>query len=261
MHGNRGGTVENHGDGHGDRHDDRHDDRHAERIGEAVRQAGAEDSTVGDEPVSADQTMAAERLIFFSDAVVAIAITLLALDLPLPVNHNPETFRASIRENTPEYLSFLISFAVIGLHWARHNRVFRYVARLSGRLVLLNFTWLLLIVVTPYMTRLLGSDDLSLVTFGMYAITQALQTAVFAAMAWTLDRQRLFRAGTPVGLGPRSAYDSLHATAGFAISVPVYALIGAWAFVCWWAVPFGAAKLVARRRRSARAVGSGDDSR
>jgi uncharacterized membrane protein len=59
----------------------------------------------------------AERLVFFSDAVVTIAITLLALELPVPeCATNSELFRA-LAGNRDEYLAFGVSFAVIWSHW------------------------------------------------------------------------------------------------------------------------------------------------
>jgi uncharacterized membrane protein len=189
---------------------------------------------------------ATERLVFFSDAVTAIAITLLAIDLPLPVGNDSGAFLASLRANTPAYLSFLISFAVIGVHWRHHHRVFQHVQGLSGRLVLLDFCWLLMIVITPFMTRLIGRDDLSLIRFGMYAGTQTLQTAVFALIGWTLTRQGLFRAGTPARFGLVSARDAAITSAAFAVSIPVYALVHGWAFLCWPAIPFLASRLLGR---------------
>ena len=56
---------------------------------------------------------AADRLILFSDAVVAIAITLLAIDLPLPEGGTVSEFWASVRHDSTHYLAFLISFFVI----------------------------------------------------------------------------------------------------------------------------------------------------
>src|SRR3954452_23319670 len=72
----------------------------------------------------------AERLVFFSDAVVAIAITLLALELPVPTGDTNAAVWHSLGDHLGEYLAFLISFAVIGSHWFGHHQLFRYLGRL-----------------------------------------------------------------------------------------------------------------------------------
>jgi len=60
---------------------------------------------------------AAERLTFFSDAVIAIAITLLAIELPLPEGHSVHAFWHSVKNDAGHYAAFLISFiAAPGLH-------------------------------------------------------------------------------------------------------------------------------------------------
>ena len=211
---------------------------------------GAETGTEPPAAIAASsEAEATVRLIAFSDAVVAIAITLLAIDLPTPVNRDHESFMVALHENTPEYLSFLISFTVIGIHWVHHHRLFQQVVRFSSRLVILNFGWLLMIVVTPFMTKLLGGDNLSLITFGMYSITQALQMTVFALMAWTLTNHRLFRVNAPATIGPASARGALISATAFAVSVPVYAVVGRWAFACWLVIPFLASRLLMKGAR------------
>jgi uncharacterized membrane protein len=59
------------------------------------------------------ESRAVERLTLFSDAVVAIAITLLALDLPVPEGGNVHLFWTSVKRNDGHYVAFLISFMVI----------------------------------------------------------------------------------------------------------------------------------------------------
>jgi uncharacterized membrane protein len=66
-----------------------------------------------------------DRLLTFSDSVFAIAVTLLVLDLHQPaVSH--ELLRAVLKE-WPAYLSYVLSFLIIGIVWARHHRVFQLI--------------------------------------------------------------------------------------------------------------------------------------
>jgi uncharacterized membrane protein len=122
---------------------------------ETLPSTPAENSTSGE-----TEERSVERLVLFSDAVVAIAITLLALDLPVPDAHSGEAFAASVADSGPEYVSFLVSFVVIGRHWLNHHTLFRDVARVDARVIVLNLTWLLMVVITPFMTRLLAEDDI-----------------------------------------------------------------------------------------------------
>jgi uncharacterized membrane protein len=98
-----------------------------------------------------DDVVESERLVFFSDAVVAIAITLLAIELPLPAGETNRQFRESLAGHREEYLAFGISFAVIWNLWSDHHRFFRHVAA-SPALVGRNMLWLLMIVITPFAT-------------------------------------------------------------------------------------------------------------
>ena len=131
------------------------------------------------------ESRAVDRLIFFSDAVVAIAITLLAIDLPVPAGHSLSTFWSSVRDNGDRYLAFLVSFGAIAAAWGDHHDAFRYTRRMDQRLRSLNMGWLLMIVVTPFATKLLtvGSHEGSgvhAVRFGFYALVQSLTSVIMA---------------------------------------------------------------------------------
>ena len=96
-----------------------------------------------------------ERLIFFSDAVFAIAITLLIIEVQPP--HLPRT--ATDRDQlitlinlTPSFVSFFISFFVIAAFWAGHHRAFSLSRHWSPRLVMPNITMLAAVVFMPFAT-------------------------------------------------------------------------------------------------------------
>src|SRR5581483_2257055 len=93
---------------------------------------------------------AAERLTFFSDAVIAIAITLLAIELPLPEGHDVHGFWMSVKGDSGHYAAFLISFVAIAAAWNSHHDIFRYVRRVDTRVRTLNTAWLLTIILTPF---------------------------------------------------------------------------------------------------------------
>jgi uncharacterized membrane protein len=192
---------------------------------------------------------AAERLIFFSDAVVAIAITLLALELPVPDGGTTAAVLRSLGANGYEYLAFLIGFLVIAAHWSAHHRVFRWLVAVRPRLVTLALAWLLLIVLTPFLTRALTEGDLDVVRFGLFAVAQALLQVVFAVMVSLAARDGLFAPATPASVTDRPWHQAAGGAIGVLVSVPLFPLIGRWAFVLWAVVPPVYGRLVLRRSR------------
>jgi uncharacterized membrane protein len=202
---------------------------------------------------------AAERLTFFADAVVAIAITLLALDLPKPegtTNHEVLSFVVGHRD---EYLAFLISFAVIGAHWRGHHRTFRYVTVLGGRLAWLTLWWLLFMVITPFATRVLTGDGAFQSRFIFYAAVQALAGVFFLLILREISRYKLLRPDTPPGMVRYATIRTIAITTAFLISIPISFFTG-WAYVCWLIVPYGAG-IVRRFARYRAGAGAPADAR
>lgn len=95
-----------------------------------------------------------ERLTFFSDAVFAIAITLLVIEIRPPVLHGAgETeLREALAALVPNYIGFLVSFFVIGRFWLGHHRLFGQLARADDRLTFANLLLLLGIAFLPFPT-------------------------------------------------------------------------------------------------------------
>jgi len=187
--------------------------------------------------------VSAERLVFFSDAVVAIAITLLALGLPVPTGNTNHAMLASMRSNLPDYLAFLISFVVIAAHWRGHHYVFRYV-RAVGPIQRWNMLWLLFIVVTPFATRVLNGDGAFQVRFVLYAGVQTLAATSFLRILWGIWRNDLLREGSPSNLIRSSTARLAGLAVTFLLSIPL-AFVTQLAYFFWFAVPL--AILVIRR--------------
>jgi uncharacterized membrane protein len=192
----------------------------------------------GDEPEV--EAKAADRVVFFSDAVVAIAITLLALALPLPVTTKSTTNHQlldALGGDRDGYLAFLISFAVIGNHWAVHRRIFRYVNRLDGTLVRLNMIWLLMMIITPFATRILTGNGGFGVRFTIYTLVQVIASTSLLLMSREIRDKDLMRADAPESARHPENSHTLTLIVVFLISIPVAFVAGQWAFVLWVAIP------------------------
>jgi uncharacterized membrane protein len=97
-----------------------------------------------------------ERLVLFSDAVFAIAITLLIIEIKAPEikGHiiTEHSFLEELALLTPKFLGVLFSFFIIGLYWFIHHRMFGYVITYNGKLIWLNLLFLFSIVLMPFST-------------------------------------------------------------------------------------------------------------
>ena len=99
-----------------------------------------------------------ERLAFFSDAVFAIAITLLVIDVRLPhVEIHDETALANaLLALIPQYAGFVISFFVIGRFWISHHTAFGHLRACDDKLVWRNLLFLLTIAAMPFPTAIVS---------------------------------------------------------------------------------------------------------
>jgi uncharacterized membrane protein len=197
--------------------------------------------------------ISAERLIFFSDAVAAIAMTLLAFSLPLPhhiaSDASDKTVWDAVWADRTDYLTFLISFGVIANHWRLHHRLFRFVYRLDARIITLNMVWLLMIVIIPFTTKLISGDGGFGIRFTVYAAVQILTVLTFLLMRRHIRASDLLRSEAPPAGRRDDDVGLLTVAAMFAISIPVAFVpgLGQWAFV-FWIASAPAARAVRRYR-------------
>ena len=98
------------------------------------------------------------RLEAFSDGVIAIAITLLVLEIRVPhiEEATPDALWRALRDLWPSYLGYLISFATIGIMWANHHTIFRLIDRTDHYLVLANLLFLFFVAAIPFPTALMA---------------------------------------------------------------------------------------------------------
>ena len=133
-----------------------------------------------------------ERIIFFSDAVFAIAITLLALDIrlpPLPESASNGILLAALGSLWPRYLSYGISFLAVGMMWLAHHRAFRQLHQYSERLMLLNILFLLVIGYLPFPTAVIGEFGNAVATI-FYAAAMGLAGLLLALLEWHIRAER-----------------------------------------------------------------------
>jgi uncharacterized membrane protein len=121
-------------------------------------------SELAGEPLAQREPHGVERLVLFTDAVVAIAITLLVLPLVDVVSEAEAAGEPSIDvviENWAQIFSFLLSFFVIAQLWSAHRELFESVTVARRGVFTLNMLWVLTIVALPFSTEMVGAygDD------------------------------------------------------------------------------------------------------
>jgi uncharacterized membrane protein len=111
-----------------------------------------------------------ERLSFFSDAVFAIAMTLLVIEVRLPELHGATdaALAQGLVNLMPNYIGFVISFLVIGRFWTGHHRLMAMVDAADPALIRANLLLLMAIAFMPFPTAVLSDYSLLRVAIGFY---------------------------------------------------------------------------------------------
>jgi uncharacterized membrane protein len=135
-----------------------------------------------------------ERLVFFTDAVTAIAITLLILPLvdlvPAYTTHTGANVGGFITEYWNEIWSFVLSFVIIARLWIANHETLERVERQSPRLMSLNIAWAFTVVVLPLPTALIAVLSVhDRAAIGFYVGTMTASSLLLAAICWEVYRR------------------------------------------------------------------------
>ncbi len=177
-----------------------------------------------------------ERLMFFSDAVFAIAITVLVLDIHLPSggdladNSQLTTMLIGLWH---KYLAYIISFWVIGLYWINHHRKFLLIKKFDHLLLAFNLLLLMVIAFIPFPTTVISENATRTATV-FYALIMGLAglalTVLWLHVVYTenlvdphLNKRQLWREAT----------GSLAIAAIFFLSIGIAYIAEGWVRIFW----------------------------
>ena len=112
-----------------------------------------------------------ERVVFFSDAVFAIVITLLVLEIKAPhiEGHTERDVLYGLLNLLPKFTGFVVSFFIVGMMWIEHHRIFRFIERYDAGLLWRNLIFLLSVSFVPFPTALFSEYFWSRAAFILYA--------------------------------------------------------------------------------------------
>jgi hypothetical protein len=110
------------------------------------------------QPVTVRSGRPFDRLINFTDAIVAVAITVLVLPIvELRPKAGEETVWKVIGDNTGQLVTFAFTFIIVAFMWRIHNRIFSRLAGFDDAIFWLNLMWLILIVLLPWSSSMYGT--------------------------------------------------------------------------------------------------------
>jgi uncharacterized membrane protein len=165
--------------------------------------------------------MTSERIAAFSDGVFAIIITIMVLELKVP--HGADL--AALSALLPIFLTYVLSFIVLGIYWNNHHHMFFLTDRITGAILWANLHLLFWLSLMPFVTGWMGENHFAPVPTALYGLV-----LLFAGVAYYLLEIRIIRS--------QGASSKLEAAVGTdrkgMASVALYALAVPMAFVNQW---------------------------
>ena len=135
--------------------------------------------------------MGTTRLEAFSDAVIAIIITIMVLELKVP----HESDLAALRPLLPVLLSYTLSFVYLGIYWNNHHHMFHATHRVSGSVLWANMHLLFWLSLVPFVTGWMGENHFEAVPTALYGVV-----LLMAAIAYWILQRRILAAEGPASV-------------------------------------------------------------
>ena len=179
--------------------------------------------------------MGKTRLEAFSDGVIAIIITIMVLELKVPHGVELET----LRPLAPVFLSYLLSFAYLGIYWNNHHHMLHAVERVHGRVLWANLHLLFWLSLVPFVTAWMGEQHAARVPVALYGVVMLFAALAYTLLTWSLRALHAPDSPLAVALGrDRKGKLSL---AAWAAAIPL-AFVSRWlaigifvaVAIVWW---------------------------
>ncbi len=166
--------------------------------------------------------MTKERLVAFSDGVLAVIITIMVLELRVPGGAN----LAALHSTLPVFLAYVLSFVNIGIYWNNHHHLLYAAKFIDGRVMWANLHLLFWLSLIPFTTAWLGEHHLSALPTAVYGAV-----LIFAAVGYSLLLSSLIAANGKNSTLARAIGSDFKGR----LSIALYAAGIALAFVNQWA--------------------------
>ncbi len=194
-------------------------------------------------------TYESERLIAFTDGVMAVAITLLVLDLKLPEGLSDTDLYVAIPALAHTMWCYVLSFLVIGLLWMAHHNQFAHIRRVDGALMWLNLFFLMAVALIPFTTSVMSEHQTALPTMMYAAVLMAVTLLLAAIWGYACRRPELISEDVTPVMRRQGVIDPLLVSAVFALSIGVAYVQGSAAGQWTWLLAAVAGPVASRLSR------------
>jgi len=182
------------------------------------------------------------RVLSFSDGLFAIAMTLLVVGIVVPKLTDGDSvgdLATALNDLIPNFVSFFISFAVIGRYWLAHHEFIARLSAMDNGLISLNLVYLGFIAFLPFPTALLGNYFENPLSVATYAVAVAAVSGMEVVLFRHAHRRGLMRKGMPEEVFRYGAAASLAPVLFFLLSIPIAFFHTGLAVASWYLViPF-----------------------
>ncbi len=199
-----------------------------------------------------------DRLINFSDAVIAIAITLLAIDIRVPRIEDPALLGPAVVNLLPQIAIYAFSFILVASFWYGHHRLFRLIDRYDDRLLWLNILFLMGVAFLPVPSAALGEHGPEQPIVIFFAASYVyIGLAEFALWRYASNHHRLIDPDVSAHVIRYVSYRVLVPSVVFAASILIALASPLLAMLSWMLVFVAFVLLEQWRRRQAVHRGAG----
>lgn len=144
--------------------------------------------------------MASVRLEALGDGIFSIAMTIMVIELALPVvkGNNWSSFLSALRGSATDFLCYLISFVVLGIMWFGHRMMFEYIGRTNRYFIFLGVLFYMVVCLVPFSTRFLAHDTLKWYAIMAYGVNLSLcNLTLYAQWLYGINRATLLEKELP----------------------------------------------------------------
>jgi uncharacterized membrane protein len=128
--------------------------------------------------------MRTERLSAFTDGVMAIIITIMVLELKVP--HGSD--RLALEPVLPVFLTYLLSFVVVGIYWNNHHHMFALTDRITGGILWANLHLLFWLSLLPFVTGWMGENHFAPLPTALYGFELCMAGVAYYILEVTIIR-------------------------------------------------------------------------